>query len=888
MQQFKYKISVISPVFNVEQYLDESIVSIIDQTLGFEENIQLILINDGSTDNSEEICLKYKEMFPNNIIYVKQENKGVSSARNHGMDFIEGKYVSFLDSDDKWKSNAFLKIYDFFETHYDEIDLVAGRMRFFEATKDFHPLDYKFNRNKIVNILKDYDQIQLHITSSVIKSEIAKKYKFDTQIKYGEDAKFVNEILLNNPSYGLMRNALHYYRKRFNQSSAIQNKEKDIAWYTVTIDEYYKKIFDLSTIKYGCIIRYAQFLIMYDLKWRFKSKIPPPMDKHDRETYDTKIYDLLNQIDDAIICQQHRIHAEHKVFLLSKKYNMDIANQLIISLHKRGRKILDGIFYKENFITVIQNPAVLKINILQVYNEGLHIEGQISTIFNDTDYEIYCETDNRKLKLNLTKNHLGDVFFGGECIKSNKSFALKIPVQQLSKLKFVLKYKKFKEYKLDINYTQTSKLSNIAKSYYISNGYLFYAENMELIKEKNNIFKHILFELKLIKQLFHRKKFKIIIYRLAYYACKLFKRKEIWVISDRPNAADDNGYHLFKYICNQKNNNIKPYFVISKKSQDYEKLRKIGRVLNFDFYYYKIIFLMADKIISSQADDWVLNAFGKNNRYYRDLYNYKFIFLQHGIIKDDLSVWLHKFNKNIAMFVTAAENEYKSILEGKYGYDEKVVKLTGMPRYDSLIDEKKKQIVIIPTWRKGYAGRSVNGVRGYNSRFKYSEYFKFYNTLINDTKLLSAITKKGYQGIFVIHPAIMAQYDDFDFNNVFQKNSKIPDYQTLFKQSSLMITDYSSVAMDFAYLYKPIIYTQFDKNEFFKQHVYVEGYFDYERDGFGPVVYDYKSTVDEIIKSIENDCIIEDEYIERIDQFYKYHDKDNCKRVYDEILKLDI
>lgn len=889
MEQFKYKISVITPIYNVEKYLEETILSVISQSMGFGENIQLILINDGSTDNSEEICLKYKEMFPNNIIYVKQENKGVSSARNHGMDFIEGKYVNFLDSDDKWKSNAFLKIYDFFETHYDEIDLVAGRMRFFEATKNFHPLDYKFNRNKIVNILEDYNQIQLHITSSVIKSEIAKKYRFDQKIKYGEDAKFVNEILLNNPSYGLMRNALHYYRKRFNQSSAIQNKEKDIDWYTITVDEYYNKLFELSEKIYGCVIKYIQFLIMYDLKWRFKDRKMPPLNYRDTQIYYDKLYHLLISIDDSIILEQKNIMTEYKIFILSKKYNKNIARDLTISQYKKKNKLLDAAFYNDHFIFFIQNSSFLKIHILEVQGENIGIEGQINTVFNNSDFNIFYQVDgNEKVKLNLTENHLADIVACGKCIKQNKSFAIKIPVKKMNKLKFILQYKDYKECQLNINYTKTSKLSNQTNIYYHANEYLFYRKNMELYKIENNLRNHIFLELRLMKQLLYKKELKILLYRTIYNIVKIFKRKEIWLVSDRPNTADDNGYHLFKYICNQKNNNIKPYFVISKKSQDYEKLRKIGRVLDFDFYYYKIIFLMADKIISSQADDWVLDAFGKNNHYYRDLYNYKFIFLQHGIIKDDLSVWLHKFNKNIAMFVTSAENEYKSILDGKYGYDEKVVKLTGMPRYDFLTDEKRKQIVIMPTWRKSYAGKSIDGVRMYNFSFKYSEYFRFYNNLINDSKLLSAITKKGYKAIFVIHPALIAQYDDFTFNNVFQKNNKTHDYQTLFKESSLLITDYSSVAMDFAYLYKPIIYTQFDKNEFFERHIYFEGYFDYERDGFGPVVYDYKSTVDEIIKSIENDCIIEDKYIERMDQFYKYHDKDNCKRVYDEILKLDI
>ena len=76
-----YKISTIIPIYNVEKYLDETIKSIINQTIGF-KNIQMILVNDGSPDNSEEICLKYKEKYPNNIIYVKKENKKYNTGNN--------------------------------------------------------------------------------------------------------------------------------------------------------------------------------------------------------------------------------------------------------------------------------------------------------------------------------------------------------------------------------------------------------------------------------------------------------------------------------------------------------------------------------------------------------------------------------------------------------------------------------------------------------------------------------------------------------------------------------------------------------------------------------------------------------------------------------------
>ena len=91
---------------------------------------------------------------------------------------------------------------------------------------------------------------------------------------------------------------------------------------------------------------------------------------------------------------------------------------------------------------------------------------------------------------------------------------------------------------------------------------------------------------------------------------------------------------------------------------------------------------------------------------------------------------------------------------------------------------------------------------------------------------------------------------------------------------------------DFAYLKKPVIYTQFDLDTFYAEHLYEKGYFDYERDGFGPVCFDYESSVNEIVKYIQNDCKMEDKYIQRINRFYTFTDKNNCKRVYDEILKM--
>ena len=91
------KVSIIVPVYNVEPYLNKCLDSLVKQTL---EDIEIIIVNDNSPDNSEQIILEYKEKYPDKIVYIKKENGGVSSARNAGLEVARGEYIGFLDGDD--------------------------------------------------------------------------------------------------------------------------------------------------------------------------------------------------------------------------------------------------------------------------------------------------------------------------------------------------------------------------------------------------------------------------------------------------------------------------------------------------------------------------------------------------------------------------------------------------------------------------------------------------------------------------------------------------------------------------------------------------------------------------------------------------------------------
>lgn len=321
------------------------------------------------------------------------------------------------------------------------------------------------------------------------------------------------------------------------------------------------------------------------------------------------------------------------------------------------------------------------------------------------------------------------------------------------------------------------------------------------------------------------------------------------------------------------------------------RLKKYGKVIYYKTLKYMLLFLRADYIISSHSETYTTNCFGKKQEYYRDLFDFKYVFLQHGIIRNDLSDWLNKYNKNIDMFVTSTKGEYNSIIKDyDYYYDPSVVKLTGLPRYDNLHNsdlKTKKQILVLPTWRAYLAGARIDGQRRlYNDKFKDSYFYKTYNSLINDKRIHEVLKEYGYKIKFCLHPSLSEQAKDFVSNEYVEICKGNIDYQYEFKTNKIMITDYSSVSCDFAYLKKPVIYLKGDKEEFYANHIYSEGYFNEEKDGFGPVAYDYEQAVNLVIEAIKNDGKMDKRYIDNVNKFFKFNDKDNCKRVYQEILNL--
>ena len=881
-----YIFSVIISIFNTGRYLDDSIGSLLNQTIGF-KNIQTILINDGSTDNSDDICLKYEKKYEN-IIYINISHSGVSAARNIGLKYAKGLFINFLDSDDKWHSEAFKKVYIFYKMNKN-IDLVAGRIKYFESRHNYHYLDYKFKITRIVNLNQNYDCIQLSSSSCFFRFSSIKGKKFDENIFSGEDIRFISNLLFIKPIIAFLRESIYYYRKRSDSTSAMQNNENKINFYFSTINLVPQYLINKSILLYNKIIPFIQFYIAYETLFRIESLTFRFLDNKSYKKYCSIIENLLNKVEDKYILEQKIFPSRLLIFALSKKHNRDLRYKITIS---------SNLFIYSNYVLINLNNfynTIVWIS-LNIEDNILHLEGEDRFWLPRDKFYYFCKIGNKIFypKYSYYSGFDFVTMFGliykGRLI----SFDITLDIIYEENLYFYLSYMG-NVFEIYTSFSLKSHIPPLEKSYYVDEKYIIKnnKKSISIYKYDHNLVKD--FELEYCIELKANKKEYLIDLRKKSIKYrnninKTPERKQIWLINDRKDQAGDNGEYFFRYLNKVKPKEILFYFVIEKKNFDYERLKNIGNVIDLNSTKYLNIFLKTDKIISSVSENWVNNAFGKDDKYMVDLYLFDFIYLQNGIIKDDLSHYLNRITKKFDLIITSSKKEYKSFLNRNYNYNIHDLALTGLPRFDNLLKinseiQKEKIIIIFPTWRLYLQGtRDLITLKPIESKsFVNTTYFFFYNNLINDQNLLNIMKENGYEGIFCLHPNFAAQYIHFNENNIFKIKKKC-NKQELFAKASLLVTDYSSIFYDFGYIQKPVIYSQFDYEEY-RNKQFSKGYFDYKKDGFGKICYDIQCTIKSIISEIKNKCVLKKLYEKRIKKFFYYHDDKNCYRAFIEIKK---
>lgn len=269
------KVSIIMPIYNRGNKISQAINSVLNQNY---KNIELILINDGSTDNTEEICLKYKKK-DKRIIYLKIENSGPGGARNKGIDISTGKYIMFIDSDDYYDVNMVEIMVSCINNKQQECVICNRIVKRKNKEVKIELLEKemkKEDKSHFIEFLQENNLFNSPCNKIYLKSIIEiNNIRFDERFMSGEDYKF-NLDYFNNISTAKTINKF-LYNYVMNDDSIIHNIKYNDFFLQVKLVDYNKKIYlensyDTSNIYYK-YIKVAIGGISYKIESQKKYKL---------------------------------------------------------------------------------------------------------------------------------------------------------------------------------------------------------------------------------------------------------------------------------------------------------------------------------------------------------------------------------------------------------------------------------------------------------------------------------------------------------------------------------------------------------------------------------------------------------------------------------------
>lgn len=336
----EFKITVVVPAFNTERYIEETLKCIQSQSIGF-ENIQLILINDGSTDGSSVICRRFQKMNEENVIYKELPvNRGVSHARNMGLHMAEGKYITFWDADDLWSLNALERAVQFIDEHTDEVDMVCSNLEFFDGGRGAHQTNFELHVSQVINIHTDYKRIRNTMGGTVaIKTAVARKYQFDEEHKYWEDAKYINSVILRKQQYGMLSDTVYYYRLRRTNDSAAQLRSKVRSFFLQDLEAFFEELYKESMTQFNEFIPMLQCLMGYTMGVYFQQDAAATLREKELIQYRANLTKILGYIEDKYLKEAINVNSVIKCKMLAFKYGVNMQEELAVWEQREGEVI---------------------------------------------------------------------------------------------------------------------------------------------------------------------------------------------------------------------------------------------------------------------------------------------------------------------------------------------------------------------------------------------------------------------------------------------------------------------------------------------------------------------------------------------------------------------
>jgi len=853
-------------MYNVARYLPDFFASLRAQTYGF-ERIEVILVDDGSTDETAQVAERFAAQHAN-VRLVRKENGGQASARNLGLRHATGTWVTFPDPDDVVVPGYFADVATLLARADADLAMVTTRIvMWFEARPpgsqlaDSHALAWRFSQGtRVLDLDEEPDVIQAHVTTGFLRRDIIAqhdlRFREELRLRF-EDASLVARYLMTfrQRRIGLVATADYHYRQRADSSSTIQSTAADPRKYTDTVRYGF---LDVIAAADGPLPRWAQNLMIYDVMWIFRSSQGAVVR---RAQFPDRMHAELDELFPLWLA-----HIDDDAITGFSSMGVPIWMREVLLLWKRGSGhgavTLGGIDPKRGLISLIYRyrgkvPAeritVGGREVQARYAKDWHLEyvGRPVAfqryVWVPLDEGITIELDGEPQHIHVTEDMEGAPRVETGVISTRAvSAALKAePPATVPK-----------------GIRRTRRRVGITAR-----------EVRAIVRERPGAVEAA-----------HR-------LRVAWGAMspRLAARfAGAWVFIDRDVDANDSAEILYKWVA-REHPEINAWFVIRRKTPDWERLSNEGvRLVDYGSVEFAALILSAEQVASSHADRFISDPLPK--RFGRRSWN--FTFLQHGVIKGDISGWLN--GKAIATFVTSTQDEYDYVTgPSPFRFGAKEVRLTGLPRFDALlaqdaaVPEGARDIVLfMPTWRDYLVGamtsssRDRSGVAGFGE----TAYARAVEQFLAHPGLAETLTREGARIVFMPHPNMRQYLASFRVpSHVEVVSYDDVDVREMVARARVLVTDYSSVAFNMAFVQRPVVYFQFDRDDYYAGHTERPGYFDYATHGFGPVVDSDDDAAAAVADALTGD--VDPRYSARMAQAFPVRDGRNSERVYDAMVE---
>ncbi len=616
-----FKFSIIMSIYKTDQWLREAVDSVIRQDIGFEDNVQIIFVNDGSPDNSERICIEYKERYPDNIVYIKQKNKGLSGARNTGLKYRRGRLVNFFDPDDILANNVLSEVWGFFTQYGEKINFIAIPLVYFEATSGLHP-KYKMlgGKNRIVSIIDEPHSFILSSASSFYKTELLNDMKYDETMHGEEDTLFNFRLYKENPRYGYVceQGVTYWYRRRHDNSSMVNVSAMKPEGYisAIRLLEQVRKFRDEVGDAFDELVIYILRSRLSSIRSDFFSSV---------KDYEA----VLDRMRGVIGLLSHRT-INDSVFLTSndQKYVFlsNIMQRRPVGITNRGEIVFDSheggyfaplVFMKD--INMTDTGVAIDI-MLQDYNVP------------SLSLELLSKSASPIKPEKIIKGHSRHSVRYGELTICDSVY-----------YRFVIPYNRTGSYRVSITDGKRRFDSvNLRKPKYspfvLNSRKIKKWHERQYLKVFDNTFElgtsnphRILDSLIVTLVLMHRYK------RLSLERFLSLGRKRYVLLDDNPEGRG-NAEAIFTYIYKKHPDVAKyTYFILDKSSQERRRLEKIGRIVVRGSLKHRFLYLNSRLIMASHLHPELMCPFSDDEyKKYADLISRRFIWLQHGVTKGDV------------------------------------------------------------------------------------------------------------------------------------------------------------------------------------------------------------------------------------------------------------